>query len=420
MRILTALTYYRPHYSGLTIYAERLARALAARGHTVTVLTSQYDRALPTREVEDGVQIERLPVLLRISKGVIMPGMLRRAWQLARQADVVLLHLPQLDAAPVALISRLLGKPVIVTYHCDLTLPSGMIHRLANLASNLANSLTARLAKVIVHNSQDYAVHSPFLKKHLAKVRAVPPPIEIAPASPADLASFEQKAGIQPGQRLIGIAARLAAEKGVEYLAQALPLVLQKHPTARVLMVGPYQNIVGEEAYARRLAPLIASLDAHWSFLGVLKDGEFSAFLQSCEVTVLPSINPTESYGMVQVEAMACGTPVIATDRPGVRVPVQLTDMGKLVPQGDAPALAEAIVEVLDHPAEYQGSPQALLAASTPEAVAKEYEQFFSGNHIPSDHSPARRAAPLHPSLEGKPASAPLSLRERSRDEEEN
>jgi glycosyltransferase involved in cell wall biosynthesis len=59
MRILTILTYYRPHYSGLTIYAERLARALVARGHPVTVLTSRYDPNLPAREVCDGVQVVR-------------------------------------------------------------------------------------------------------------------------------------------------------------------------------------------------------------------------------------------------------------------------------------------------------------------------------------------------------------------------
>jgi hypothetical protein len=49
MRILTALTYYRPHFSGLTIYAERLARALVRRGHSVTVLTAQYSPDLLSR-----------------------------------------------------------------------------------------------------------------------------------------------------------------------------------------------------------------------------------------------------------------------------------------------------------------------------------------------------------------------------------
>ena len=63
MRILTVLTYYRPHTSGLTIYAERLAKALAKRGHQVTVLTSQFDKSTPLEEEQDGVRIRRVPVL---------------------------------------------------------------------------------------------------------------------------------------------------------------------------------------------------------------------------------------------------------------------------------------------------------------------------------------------------------------------
>ena len=73
MKILTVLTYYRPHTSGLTIYAERLARAFAKRGHQVTVMTTQYDPSLPREETLDGVRIIRVPVAFRISKGVIAP-----------------------------------------------------------------------------------------------------------------------------------------------------------------------------------------------------------------------------------------------------------------------------------------------------------------------------------------------------------
>ena len=73
MKILTVLTYYRPHTSGLTIYAERLSKAFVSRGHQVTVLTSQFDPSLPLEEMSDGVRVVRAPVLMRISKGVIMP-----------------------------------------------------------------------------------------------------------------------------------------------------------------------------------------------------------------------------------------------------------------------------------------------------------------------------------------------------------
>ena len=99
MRILVVLTYYRPHISGLTIYAERLARAWARRGHQVTVLTSQYLPELPREEMMDGVRIVRAPVLFRLSKGVIMPTFGALASKLVMENDVIQLHLPQFDAA---------------------------------------------------------------------------------------------------------------------------------------------------------------------------------------------------------------------------------------------------------------------------------------------------------------------------------
>ncbi len=377
MHILTALTYYRPHYSGLTIYAERLARTLVERGHHVTVLTSRYNTDLAAHEVQDGVEIVRSPVLMRVSKGAIMPAMSWQAWKLIQQADVIHLHLPQLDAAPIALIARLQRKPVILTHHCDLILPHGVIHWLANQVSHIANAISASAAQRIVPTSRDYAENSPFLKRYLSKLYPIASPVQMASASQEDWEAFKQKYGLLPGQKVIGMVARLATEKGVEYLAEALPIVLERYPNARVLFVGPYQNIIGEEAYARRLAPLISNLGKHWSFLGVLPDREFTAFFHNCNLTVLPSINSTESYGLVQVESMMCGTPVVASDLPGIRVPIRLTRMGLLTPSRDAQALAQAITQLLDFPEAYRGSPAELLEASSPEAVAAEYETLF-------------------------------------------
>lgn len=377
MKILIVLTYFRPHYSGLTIYAERLARALAERGHSITVLTSRYDRALPAREKWDGVEVVRLDVGLHISKGVLMPGMPYWGWKLICQADVVHLHLPQFDAAYLALMARALGKAVVLTYHCDLRLPEGLVHSVANGVSHLANRISAWLANVIVTNTRDYAESSPLLRRYLHKVKPILPPVEVAMVTPVDREAFREKAGILPGQRIIGMAARLATEKGVEYLAQALPIVMQKYPSARVLFVGQYQNVFGEENYARRLAPLIESLGEHWTFLGNLTPRELAAFYHECEVTVLPSLNSTESFGMVQVESMLCGTPVVASDLPGVRQPVKISGMGQVVPVANAQALAEAILTILDRPQEYRGHADEIAQRFAPQTIAAEYEALF-------------------------------------------
>lgn len=378
MHILTVLTYYRPHYSGLTIYAERLVRALAERGHQVTVLTSRYDPALPEREALDGVEVVRLNVGMHVSKGVIMPSMPYWAWRLARQADILHLHVPQLDAAPLALLARLTGKPAVLTYHCDLLLPPGLVHSLANEVSHLANHISARASSVIVTNTMDYAQHSSFLRRYLPKVQLILPPVELEAVSEADVEAFKHKAGIHPGQRVIGMAARLASEKGVEFLVQAMPAILEKHPEARVIFVGQYQNVFGEQEYAQRLAGAIRELGQHWTFMGILPPKEFAAFFHVAEVTVLTSINSTESFGMVQVESMSCGTPVVTSDMPGVRQPVLMTGMGKVIPPRDAGALAQAIADILDHPQQYRGDPQVIAKQFSPQVVAAEYEALYA------------------------------------------
>lgn len=377
MRVLITLTYYRPHYSGLTIYTERMARALAARGNQVTVITSRFEPTLPKHEVKDGVEIIRPRVLMHVSKGVIMPLMLWHAWKQIRSADVVCLHVPQLDAAAIAVLARLMGKPVVLTYHCDLYLPKGFIHWLANQVSHLANHVAATFANRVVTNTQDYAEHSYFLKHYLGKLTVIQPPSELAPFTGADVEAFREKFHIDR-QKIVGMVARLATEKGVEYLVYAMPEVEKAVPNARALFVGQYQDVLGEEQYAARLEPLIRALGPdHWSFLGILNPVELAVFYHLCSVIVLPSINRTESFGMVQVEAMSCGTPVIATDMPGVRQPVRTYGMGKIVPPRDSEALKEALVEVLENPERYSGDGKEIARRFSPDTVAGEYGKLF-------------------------------------------
>ena len=376
MRILFVLTYYRPHVSGLTIYVERLARAMARRGHTVTVLTSRYDRTLPREEVRDGVRVVRAPVLFRISKGVIMPTFGLLATRLVRQHDVISLHLPQFDAAGVALRGRLMGKPTTLTYHCDLSLPPGLFNRFVNRVVDVMNDLAGRLADVIVAYTEDFARHSPYLSRFYHKVRVIPPPVEIPHPRPEAIAAFARRHSLN-GHRVIGMAARLATEKGVEYLLYALPRILEEFPNARVLFAGQYRNVLGEEAYARRLAPLLERYRDHWEFLGVLNPEEMAVFYANADVLVLPSLNSTESFGLVQVEAMLCGTPSVASDLPGVRQPVYQTGMGEVVPVADADSLAEAILRVLRERERYVRPREEIEARFSTERTAQGYEALF-------------------------------------------
>ena len=379
MRILVALTYYRPHISGLTIYAERLARALAARGHQVTVMTSRYHRDLPREEWMDGVRVVRVPVLFRISKGVIQPTLGLEATRQVLTHDVVHLHLPQFDAAGIALRGRLFRRPTVLTYHCDVSLPPGFINRLANTAVHLMDHLAARLAHHIVTYTQDYADHSPYLRRYLHKLTTILPPVELPEPREEDLRPMARRFNPQGHRPIIGMAARLAAEKGVEVLLNALPRVLEHFPQAMVWFAGPYENVLGEEAYRRKVLPLAREWETrgHWRFLGELTPPQMAAFYRNLDVLVLPSLNSTEAFGLVQIEAMMHGVPVVASNLPGVRQPVKMTGMGEIAAVGDAEDLARALLQVLRHPERYRGDPEAVRATFSPDRVAQAYESLF-------------------------------------------
>ena len=379
MKILTVLTYYRPHTSGLTIYAERLARAFVKRGHEVTVMTTQYDRSLPREEVMDGVRILRVPVLLRVSKGVIAPTFGWVATKLVAEHDVVQMHLPQFDAPGVALRGRLLGKPAVLTYHCDLQLPTGLFNRLVNTVVQFQNNMAGILANHIVTYTQDYADHSRYLSRYRRKLTPILPPVEMPPPAPGAVEAFAAEHQTREKRPVIGMVTRFASEKGVEVLLEALPAILEKHPNAQVLFAGQHLNVMGEQAYFNRLRPIIREYAraGQWTFLGNLSPVELAAVYPNLDVLTVPSLNSTEAFGLVQIEAMMNGVPVVASALPGVRMPVKMHGMGQVAEIGNAASLADCLLEVLDHPEKYRGDIEAIRKAYDPDSIAAEYEQLF-------------------------------------------
>ena len=266
MKVLIVLTYYRPHISGLTIYVERLARALAKRGHQITVLTSHYQQDLPLREIIDGVTVMRHPVLFRLSKGSIMPGFLSHAWKLMSEHDIVSVHLPQAESGPLAFIGRVLThKPVVLTYHCDLQLPVGLFNRLVDKMVYASNWLAGQFANRIIAYTQDYANHSPLLSQFKNKITVIYPPVDI-PAPDANAVNALKQKYHTDGHAVVGFAARFAAEKGVDYLLNSVPLVREQIPNVKYLFAGEYQNVIGENVW-QRLQPQIQQYREHLEFL---------------------------------------------------------------------------------------------------------------------------------------------------------
>lgn len=385
MRVLMSLTYYRPNVSGLTIYVERLAERLVERGHDVTVLTAQHDPTLAIEEYFEGVRIVRVPAPIAVGKAPLMPRYADTAYRLAQAHDVVHLHLPQLEAALAAGAGRKAGKPVLFTYHCDLQLPAGLINRGFDAGVFAANYATGSLADGIVAYTQDYASHSPLLRRFPEKITVIPPPvIQPAPAS-EEVAAFRAKHGLGNGP-VLGFASRLATEKGIEYGIQALPALIERFPDIQVVFAGPYKNVVGESEYRERIHHMLAPYRDRWIFAGTLGGRELAAFYGAIDLLLMTSINSTESFGLVQVEAMLCGTPVVATNLPGVRQPVRMTGMGEVVAIADSVSLAAGITQVLGNPDAYIRPREEIANIFDLERTISGYESLY-GDLIAEKHS---------------------------------
>ena len=145
------------------------------------------------------------------------------------------------------------------------------------------------------------------------------------------------------------------------------------------MFAGHYENVLGEKAYAERLMPRISEYEktGHWKFLGVLDPTQMAAYYPNLDVLVVSSLNSTEAFGLVQIEAMMNNVPCVASALPGVRRPVQMTGMGKVTPIGDSAGLAEGILQVLDEPQKYRGDPAEIARTYDPANIVTEYEKLF-------------------------------------------
>ncbi|WP_420129801.1 glycosyltransferase [Longimicrobium sp.] len=326
MRVLHVGKFYPPHHGGMESHLETLARELSA-DVDVQVLVSSDGRQT-VRETVDGIPVTRIGTLASFASASINPGMaraIRRA-----NADVVHFHHPN----PTAVLSYLASGrrgPLVVTYHSDI-----IRQRVLGAAFSPVLHRFLRGAHAILASSPDYAASSPVLRKHADRVRIVPFGIRAAEFETADA---EQVAGIRAnyGPRLVVGAGRLVYYKGFDYLVRSMADV-----DARLVILGD--------------GPLRAELGALAAQMGVADRVDLpgsvpalAPWYHAADVFALPAVARSEAFGLVQLEAMAAGTPVVNT-RLDSGVPFVSRDgeTGITVPPADAGALAAALNRLLD------------------------------------------------------------------------
>lgn len=335
--VTVMLDYYTPYVSGLTEAARLTAEGLAARGWKVAVVCYQHDPELARHEVVNGVHVFRAPVLARISRGFISPQLPLLAGRLAARSDILHMHLPNPEAGFVAALRR--RARLVVTYHIDVFLPDNPVNRFGMWAVDQTCKSAVRKADLVITNSEDQA--------HGSRIW---PTIRRRRLAPISSPCVDRNGGtptMRDGDGLhVGFMGRITVDKGIEYLIRAF----RSHddPDARLLIAGDYATVAGGSNIDQLRAE--AGDDARIRFTGLLRGEAVRDFYASIDVFALPSIS--ESFGIVQVEAMMAGIPPVSTELPGSRYPVAATGFGRLVPPRDPDALREAIVELARMPAE--------------------------------------------------------------------
>lgn len=364
MKILMITNYYYPYISGLSEVVRQISEEFCRQGHEVKVLCSNHNH-LPERENVGGVEVIRAPILAKISKGTISFKFIAWAKMLSQNADIVNLHLPMLESGLI--ISKIGGKKCVCSYQCDIDLKKGILNNFIKFTMLKMNDWALKQCSKILVTTLDYGTHSILAGKYPEKLVEVRTPIK----------NYNHVITPQRNKKVIGFCGRIVMEKGIDVLLKAYSILKKEMLDIELLIGGDYKNVAGGSIYQELKDYVEANQLEDVYFLGAIPEEQMEEFYSGLDVFVLPSTNPLEAFGMVQIEAMYCGTPVVASDLYGVRTIVQNTGMGLVAKKGDSADFAAKIKEVLSNKERYVKDKVFITNLYSTERCAKDYINVY-------------------------------------------
>ena len=375
MKILHIYKDYFPVIGGIENHVRLLAESQAAAGHEVTVLVTNRARVTTTERL-NGVRVikaARLGVVASTPLSVSLFRHLRR-----QRPEVTHLHFPY----PVGEVAHyLLGRSqhAVMTYHSDVVRQKAALRLYKPLMWRVLHSVDR-----IIVGSPNYLASSSILQRFAAKCKVVPFGIDRRRFLNADPVAARRLRELHGGGPLLLFVGVLRYYKGLEYLLEAMTSI-----SAKLLIVGEGPLGSSLRAQARALG-----LGHKVLLTGRVRGEDLPAYYRAADVFVLPASERSEAFGLVQIEAMTCATPVVCTELgTGTTFVNRHQESGLVVPPKDARALARAINRLLsDEPLRRRLAEGALERSSlfTAERMLTGVQQVYDELVPPQDSVAAR------------------------------
>ncbi len=340
---------FKPAIGGGEEHVFQLSKKLADRGHDIIVYTSDlathYPRVsyLNEETIRErnyrGVQVRRFHASNRFRRYPPLKGYFRKLMK--EDCDLIHAHgFGYFTSDCSALVSAVRRIPLVLTTHGFFPVTAPTQPALDSLYVALSRNWALKISKKILSISDSDA----------SQFKRLVDPNKITVIRNAVDTEFWSKApsrvlhAYNEFEPKIGAVGRLTSAKGFQFLIRAAPSILKEIPTAKISIVGK------DFGYLRELQRLAEEMrvSRSVSFLGELSDEALKQFYFGCDVIVVPSLH--EAFGIVALEAMACGIPLVASDAGGLPEVIKDGTNGLLFKTGDSNGLAEAVISILKHP----------------------------------------------------------------------
>jgi glycosyltransferase involved in cell wall biosynthesis len=336
MRIAQVTPYFHPHIGGVESNVYNISMNLLKLGHEVTVFTSRYDKALAQTEELDGLKIFRSKQTMNLFTTPVTPALVKDL--LLDKWDIVHTHAPPpLSSYYVAKARNKAHFPTVMTYHCDPEIPVRGGSTITNLYRYTYGNYTLRRMDLVLAETETYAATSRAIWNTHAKV--IPPGVDTERFNPTVKGDVIRKKYDLGDSKVVMFVGRLTFHKGVNHLIDAAGI----YKDAKYLIVGsgPMEERLRRQATASPNAKNII-------FAGKAPDDKLPEYYAACDVLVLPSVSRLEAFGLVMLEALSSGKPVITSDMPGMREVVVDHVDGLWAEPLDSHDLAEKIRAILE------------------------------------------------------------------------